>query len=368
MSLNVVLAGGGTAGHVNPLIATADALTRIDPSITVTAVGTQSGLETQLVPAAGYDLETITRVPFPRRLNKEAASFIRRFRNASKEAAGILKRSGADVVVGFGGYASTPVYRAAKKLGIPVIVHEGNARPGMANKWGARLSDVVALTFPSTPLESAKGLTICTGLPLRAEIGELANSDRAQRRKEAAERFGLDPRRPVILVTGGSSGAQKLNEVISSIASEFGDKQVLHVTGKDKDGPVRESAAGNPDYHVLDYLTDMENAYAVADLVITRAGAGMVAEVSSLGIPAVFVPLPVGNGEQALNAQDVVRAGGALLVTNKQFTAQWIRDNVWPLFDGHTLHNMSRKASGVSPLDAADRLAKLIIKQGSHQS
>lgn len=367
MSANIVLAGGGTAGHVNPLLATARAIAEKDPDAQVVAVGTDSGLETELVPAAGVALETIPRVPMPRRPNLDLVRLPLRMRKAISAAGALLDRHHADVVIGFGGYVSTPVYLAARKRKIPVVVHEGNARPGMANKVGARFASTVALTFPSTPLRAAKGITVSVGLPLKAEIEQLARMGKGRDylRKESAERFGLDPSKPILFVTGGSSGAQHLNEVLAETAADIraAGIQVLHVTGKGKDGPVRQ-AAPDAGYVVLDYLTDMESAYAVADLAISRSGAGMVAELSALGIPTVFVPLPVGNGEQALNARDVVNAGGAILVENKKFTADVVRGRVLDLFKGDTLETMAARARGVSPLDAASRLAGIALYLG----
>lgn len=361
----IVLAGGGTAGHVNPLLATANAITEEYPGTQVVAVGTAAGLETTLVPAADVRLETIPRVPLPRKPSLDVVRFPMNFRGAIAAAGEILERHDAEVVIGFGGYVSTPVYLAARERKIPVIVHEGNARPGMANKLGARFAATVALTFPSTPLRAAKGITVSVGLPLKRAIEQLSArpGGRKSLREEAAARFGLDPASPIMLVTGGSSGALHMNEVFAQAAADIraAGVQVLHITGKDKDDAVR-AAAPDPGYVVLDYLSDMESAYAVADLAVSRSGAGMVAELSALGIPAVFVPLPVGNGEQALNARDVVSAGGAILIENKALTAEKVRSAILPLFEGDQLETMAERSKGVSPLNAASRLASIAMR------
>ncbi|VEI12600.1 undecaprenyldiphospho-muramoylpentapeptide beta-N-acetylglucosaminyltransferase [Trueperella bialowiezensis] len=361
---NIVLAGGGTAGHVNPLLATANAIKEEHAGCHVVAVGTDDGLETTLVPQAGVALETIERVPLPRSISLDIARLPFRMRQATAAAMSILDRHKADVVIGFGGYVSTPVYLAAKKSRIPVVVHEGNARPGLANKVGARFAATVALTFPSTPLRAKKGITVCVGLPLKREIERLAGhpGGRSARRVEAAARYGLDPDKPIMLVTGGSSGAQHLNEVFAQSATDILDAgiQVIHVTGRDKDGPVRERVS-DPRYAIVDYVDDMETAYSAADLAVSRAGAGMVAELSALGIPAVFVPLPIGNGEQALNARDVVNAGGGIMIDNKKLTPDAVRDRIIPLFEGDTLEVMSARSTGVSPLNAASRLAGIAL-------
>ena len=368
MTISVVLAAGGTAGHVNPMLATARAFDEIGADVCVHAVGTAEGMEVRLVGEAGIDLHTISRVPMPRKITPGALSFPIKFRRAVHEAADILERVDAQVVVGFGGYVSTPVYLAARRRSIPVIVHEGNARPGMANKVGARFAKVVALTFANTQLAARHGLTETIGLPMRSMITDMAQEPggRTAYKKEYARIYGLDPEQPIVVVTGGSSGAQHINEVVAQAAGDFAQAgiQVLHLTGRGKSEAVHE-ALGSHDagtYVVLEYLEHMDHAYALADLVITRAGAGMVAEVSALGIPAVFVPLPIGNGEQALNAHDVVSAGGALLVKNENFTPRWVNDQVIPLFHGNRLSAMADRAMSVSALDAAQRLAKLTLE------
>lgn len=362
--MNIVLAGGGTAGHVNPLLSTAAALKTAGAN--VWAVGTESGLETDLVPAAGFPLELIPRVPFPRRPNLKALRFPREFNNAIARGKEILRATQAEVCVGFGGYVSTPMYLAARSCDIPVVVHEGNALPGLANRWGARFADAVALTFPSTPLVARRGETVVTGLPLRQQITELSAAGRGTNRMQIAQEYGLDPERKILLVTGGSSGAQRINETIAAAGQVLtaAGIQILHITGRGKDAPVRSVAGELPGYVILDYLTQMDRAYAIADLVVTRAGAGMVAELSTLGIPAVFVPLPVGNGEQARNAKDVVAAGGAVLVDNADFTAEYVAQQLLPLFAAEQLAQMSEKAQQVFPPHAAQSLADLILRIG----
>lgn len=368
MGITVVLAAGGTAGHVNPMLATARALAKADPEVHIVPVGTASGMEGDLVREAGFELRTIPRVPMPRALNLSALRFPKNFRQAIARAGEILDAEQADVVLGFGGYVSTPVYLAARKRNIPVVVHEGNARPGMANRVGAKFARVVALTFANTKLHARHGVTETIGLPMRSLITDLVQEPggRKAHRAEYARELGIDPDKPILVVTGGSSGALHINEVVSAAAADLvaAGIAVLHLTGKGKDDPVREMVSELPagSYVVLDYLEEMNKAYALADMVITRAGAGMVAEVSALGIPAVFVPLPIGNGEQALNAQSVVEAGGAMLVRNENFSESWIHDNVLPAMAGEQLARMAARAVSVSPLTAADRLAELVIE------
>ncbi len=368
---SIVLAGGGTAGHVNPLLATAKELQQQAPKAQILVVGTDSGLETELVPAAGFELELIARVPFPRSLNITALKFFPRFLLAVKQARRILRQHNAQVVVGFGGYVSTPLYLAARWLKIPIVIHEGNARPGLANRVGARWAKELALTFPSTKLVAKNGHTCTIGMPLRREITDLvALRSKEINRLAAREKFGLSKEKPVVLVTGGSLGALSINTSVSEAGAALiaAGAQVLHITGKGKyEAVVAKTAPLVSDYKVLEYCTDMASAYMAADLVVSRAGAGMVAEVATLGLPAIFVPLPIGNGEQALNAKDVVTAKGAILVADADFTSTWVEENILPLLPDWddpqgVLRQMGRCAQGLMPANAAQQMAKLVWK------
>ncbi|QHO91232.1 UDP-N-acetylglucosamine--N-acetylmuramyl-(pentapeptide) pyrophosphoryl-undecaprenol N-acetylglucosamine transferase [Actinomyces sp. 432] len=374
--LRVLLAGGGTAGHVNPLLATAaalrDAASGGDPGTSILVLGTKEGLEQRLVPEAGYELAHVPRVPMPRRPTGDLLLLPRRLRGAVAAAGEAIRQVDADVVVGFGGFVSTPAYLAARSVGVPVVIHEQNARPGLANRLGARWAAAVALTFASTPLAAAHGRTEVTGLPLRPAIGSLVERQRADAagaRRDGAAALGLDPAATTVLVTGGSLGAQHLNEVMCECADRLpADLQVLHLTGRGKDAPVRaaleRAAARTPGlmerYHVLDYLTEMEQAYACADGVICRSGAGTVAELTALGLPALYVPLPIGNGEQRLNAADCVSAGGGQLVADADLDAEDILGFTAVLTDESRRRSAAAAAASTGVRDGAQRLAALI--------
>lgn len=354
--LSVVLAGGGSAGHVNPLLATADALRRHDPDTAVVVLGTAEGLEARLVPERGYPLELVPKAPFPRRPDAGAVRFPGAFRSAVGAAARTLREHDADVLVGFGGYVATPAYLAARRHGIPIVIHEQNARPGLANRLGARFTPYVATTFASTALPHATQV----GMPLRREVSDL---DRAAARAGALEHFGLDPDRPTLLVFGGSLGALRLNTAFAAAAPDLlaAGVQVLHLTGAGKDVEVPERAAGGARYVTQPYTDRMDLAYAVADLAVCRSGAGTVCEVAAVGLPAVFVPLPVGNGEQRLNAADVVGAGGAMLVDDAAVDAGWVRSAVVPLVtDRERITRMGRAAAAMGQRDADDTLVALV--------
>jgi UDP-N-acetylglucosamine--N-acetylmuramyl-(pentapeptide) pyrophosphoryl-undecaprenol N-acetylglucosamine transferase len=355
--MRILLAGGGTAGHTSPLIATADALRRLDPDVEVTCLGTPRGLETRVVPEAGYPLELVPPVPLPRRPGADLLKVPTRLRGAVRATSAVLDRVRPDVVVGYGGYVSVPAYLAARRRKLPVVVHEGNSLPGLANRLGARFAARVAVSFPGTPLRHAEYV----GLPVRRMISTL---DRAASRAEARAFFGLDPDRPTLLVTGGSQGAQSLNRAVSAAAAELSAAgiQVLHVQGKH--GGAAPAATGTP-YVVLDYVDRMDLAYAAADLVVCRAGANSVTEAAATGLPAVFVPLPVGNGEQEHNARPVVDAGGGLLVADAALTPQWVAATVPGLLtDPDRLAAMGAAASGLIPRDADEKLARIVLEVG----
>ncbi|HOF62671.1 MAG TPA: undecaprenyldiphospho-muramoylpentapeptide beta-N-acetylglucosaminyltransferase [Dermatophilaceae bacterium] len=354
---SVLLAGGGSAGHVSPLLALADTLRSRWPELAVTALGTSTGLEARLVPQRGYDLRVIPRVPMPRRPNVQALRFPAGLAAAVRAAGEAIDAVGAEVVVGFGGYVSSPAYLAARRRRIPIVVHEQNARPGFANRLGARLTPYVATTFASTSLPHAT----LVGMPLRPEITSL---DRAAQRQEARELFGLTPDATTVLVTGGSLGAQRLNDAFASVADRFAPAgiQVLHATGAGKDFHPPEGSASAPPYVIRAYLDRMDLAFAAADLVVARAGANTVCELTAVGLPAIYVPLPIGNGEQRFNVADVVAAGGGLVVDDADVTPEWVAATVIPLaLDRARLAVMGEAARSVGRLDAADHLADLVV-------
>jgi len=319
-----LLAGGGTAGHVNPLLAVADGLRRRESDAEVLVLGTREGLEARLVPERGYELLFVDKVPFPRRPNRDAAAFPARFRRAILQVRAHIRERGVDVVVGFGGYAAAPAYVAARREGVPVVVHEANAKPGLANVLGARRAAAVGVAFDGTRLRDGE----VVGMPLRREIVDL---DRAAVRSEAAEFFGLDAARPTVLVFGGSLGARRLNEAFGGAWRDIlgAGWQLLHVTGERSELPDPEVEG----YALHRYIDRMDLAFALADLIVSRSGAATVSEISALGIPAVYVPYAVGNGEQSLNAASAVRAGAARLVPDAEFTLDLVRDEIVSLLD-----------------------------------
>lgn len=355
----VVIAGGGTAGHIEPALALADAVLRLRPDARVVALGTKRGLENKLVPARGYPLELIPPVPLPRKPTPELFTLPLKVRESIRVTRSVLQRVGADVVVGFGGYVALPAYLAARGR-MPIIVHEANVRAGLANKIGARYAVAVATAVPGTGLPHEQVI----GIPLRQSITSL---DRAALRAQARRFFGLDPHAPTLLVFGGSQGARTLNEAVSGAAREIRSAGigVLHAHGPKNtltidDTGVRRDA---PPYVAVPYLERMDLAYAAADATLCRCGAMTVAEVSAVGLPAIFVPLPHGNGEQALNAQPVVDNGGALMVPDAALTPEKVTELVLPMLtDPQRLHRMSTAAAGSGHRVADETLARIVLE------
>nr|WP_308212062.1 MULTISPECIES: undecaprenyldiphospho-muramoylpentapeptide beta-N-acetylglucosaminyltransferase [Nocardia] len=368
-TLSVIVAGGGTAGHIEPAMAVADALRRLDPSIRITALGTQRGLETTLIPERGYPLELIPPVPLPRKLSGDLLRLPGRVRASVAKARAVIDAVEADVIVGFGGYVALPAYLAAggglrRRRRVPVVVHEANAKAGIANKIGARRAARVLAAVPDSGVHArGRGEAELVGIPVREAISTL---DRAGLRARAREHFGLPADGPVLLVFGGSQGARRLNEAVSAAATQLtaagisvlhahGPKNTIEISGVDPDGPAK--------YVAVPYLSRMDLAYAAADAAVCRSGAMTVAEVSAVGLPAFYVPLPHGNGEQELNARPIVAKGGGRIVPDAELTPKYVIDEVIPLLtDPARLSSMAVAAAGAGHRDAADEVARIVVE------
>ncbi len=360
-AMRVVLAGGGSAGHIEPALALADALREADKGIFVTCLGTERGLETRLVPLRGYDLELLPAVPLPRSVTPQLLTVPGGLAGAVHAAGKILDRLHADVLVGFGGYVATPAYLAAKRHNVPIVVHEANPFPGIANRLGARLTTHVFTAQPDTKLRGAKYL----GLPIRRQIADL---DRFALGDKARAYFGLRPDLPVLLVFGGSQGARSLNRALAGAVDAIRSArvQILHVTGPKNAADAQVSdgapAPGNVPYVAVPYVDRMDLAYAAADFALCRAGANTCAELTAVGLPAAYVPLPIGNGEQRLNALPIVQRGGGLLVEDAELTPDWIKATLLPvLTDIDQVAGMSEAAAALGRRDADRWLAKAVI-------
>lgn len=349
---NYLLAGGGTAGHVNPLLTVAAALIERSPSDKVIALGTKEGLESRMVPAAGIDLLTIQKLPFPRRPGIRALVFPFKFFSAVSTIRKYIRQHSIDIVVGFGGYVSAPAYVAAKREKIPLVIHEANALPGIANKVGNKFASAAGKTFRSANMAH----TEFVGMPLRSSIVALAEKkDAAAARKH----FGLRPDQFTLLVTGGSLGARSINTTIESSRSLLAAAgiQVLHIVG----GSSELEEVSEAQYARVRYVDQMELAIAASDFAVARAGAATVSEFSAIGLPALYIPYPVGNGEQKFNIQDVLAAGGAVTISDVEFTPEYVRSTLIPMLsDSKALAKMSEAAKQAGVLDGTERFIALI--------
>ncbi|WP_099025428.1 undecaprenyldiphospho-muramoylpentapeptide beta-N-acetylglucosaminyltransferase [Mycolicibacterium palauense] len=361
-AFSVVLAGGGTAGHVEPAMAVADALRALHPDIAITALGTARGLETRLVPERGYRLELITPVPLPRKPTGDLVRLPGRVRRAVRQTRAVLDDVDADVVIGFGGYVALPAYLAARgglrRRRVPVVVHEANASAGIANKVGARSARRVLSAVPDAGLGPAE----VVGVPVRESITGL---DRRALRAQARAHFGFAEDARVLLVFGGSQGAASINRAVAGAAPALAARgiSVLHAHGPKNTLELPARGPGAPPYVAVPYLSRMDLAYAAADLAICRSGAMTVAEVSAVGLPAVYVPLPIGNGEQRLNAMPVVDAGGGLSIPDAGLTPEFVAETVAGLLsDDDRLTAMTTAAALAGHRDAARRVARVALE------
>lgn len=363
-TMNVVFCGGGTAGHVSPMLAMADAVQRkyrdTDIELDILMIGTAEGMEATLIPDAGYRFATVAKVPMPRSLSVELVSMPWRLRKAVQQARKLMREQQTQVVVGVGGYAATPVYLAARAEKIPVIVHEGNVRPGLANRLAARFATVVACAFENTDLPGA----IHVGMPMRTEITDMPSGPTMK--AQARQSLGLDPHKTTLVVTGGSSGALNINTAIAGAIDDLlaTGAQILHLTGRDK---IVTDAQGQPittpGYVQIEYIDGLAHVYQTADLIVARAGAGTVHEIAAIGLPAVLVPLPIGNGEQELNAAGLHEHGAAVVVADEQFTSQWVATRLPNLLsDQPRLDYMAQTAKYHGITDAAETMATIITE------
>jgi UDP-N-acetylglucosamine--N-acetylmuramyl-(pentapeptide) pyrophosphoryl-undecaprenol N-acetylglucosamine transferase len=335
----------------------ADALRRLEPTVEITALGTVRGLGTTLIPARGYPLELIPPVPLPRTLNRAQLRTPGRLRDSVRAAGAVLDRRRAEVVVGFGGYVALPAYLAARQRGLPIVVHEANARPGVANRLAARMTPHVFTAAPGVRLAHATAI----GIPLRPAITGL---DRPALRDAARQRFALRPDGPVLMATGGSQGARAINAAVSGAAAALraAGVQVLHITGPQHAVEVPDGCPGDPPYVVIRYVEEMQHAYAAADFAICRSGAMTCAELAAVGLPAAYVPLPLRGGEQRLNAGPAVAAGGALLVDDAGLGPAWIEATLIPvLTDPGRIAAMPSRASAAGAPDAGVVLARHVL-------
>jgi UDP-N-acetylglucosamine--N-acetylmuramyl-(pentapeptide) pyrophosphoryl-undecaprenol N-acetylglucosamine transferase len=328
-SRTIVFAGGGTAGHVEPAVAVASAWRLLHHHDIEVFIGTEQGLENELVPAAGFELRTVPKVVAPRKISRDVVFFP----SALTQAIRLTRRliNGADLVVGFGGYVSAPLYLAARSLKIPIVIHEANAKVGWANRLGSQFTRNLACGHPIRRGRFSKALV--TGVPLRESIlsaAAIAGTEWKKARVQAKVKLGWTPEVPTLLVIGGSQGSRFINSEIEKALPELLHRgvQILHSVGNLNLLPSKVLG-----YSPVPYISDMATAYLAADIVVARSGAVTCAEFATLGKFALFLPLPVGNGEQARNADFLVREHRAMVIEQKQFSAKWLISHLDELFE-----------------------------------
>lgn len=337
---SIVFAGGGTAGHIEPALAVARQWRVGHPDDVITFIGTKNGLENTIVPRAGFTLAHIPKVSIAR---KPHWSWLRApfdlFR-AVKASQIILNN--ADLLIGFGGYVSAPAYVAARFAGIPTLIHEANAKPGWANRIGALMTPYLAVAIPVYSREFTDALI--TGLPLRSDVAEgfvASRDDFKAARISAKQRLGFDKDSPLLLVMGGSQGSVAINSQLEVALNSLLSRgiSILHSVGRANPLPRAQGA-----YHPVAYIDSMADAYLASDVIIARSGAVTCSEFRALGRYALFVPLPVGNGEQYFNARALVESGRAEILEQSQFTAEYLATHIDAL--------LARSAA--APIDGSD--------------
>lgn len=322
----VVIAAGGTGGHIFPGLALAEAVLQACPDAAVSFVGTARGLEGTLIPKAGFELDLVDMVPFAGSGRVLLPAALAR---SSVQARGVLRRRGADVAVGMGGYASMPLIAGARMAGVPSLVHESGAVPGKANLLAARVTGNVATAFAEADHHFPRSATVrFVGMPLAAGITAF---DREALRDEARSAFALAPGTTMVLVNGGSQGAASLNRLALGLAERWHDREDVTIVlkaGARAHEEVEAQLAANPGaarVQLVRFLERMDHAYAAADLAVCRAGAGTVAELAVVGLPAVLVPYPHAPADhQTKNARALVDSGGALLVPDAEASAELV--------------------------------------------
>lgn len=355
-SLKILIACGGTGGHLFPGIAVAEALRARGHEVMLLISEKKVDAEA----SAKYShlrFATVPAVAKPPTLSPRMLPFLWKLKNSIKRCKSILRDFGADAVLGMGGFTSLPPVYAGHKLGLKTFIHDSNARPGRANVLTSRFCTQVFLGLEPAKAFFPKRETVITGTPVRPEIVNLPS------REEAAERFGLAADKTTILVTGGSQGARRLNELSAEAAANLpAETQVLHIAGALDFERVSEIAHGRPGYKVLGFCDQMPSAYALADLVIARSGASSLTEISVSGHPSILVPYPyAADDHQTRNAEVFADAGAATLIQERDLDAEKLASLATSVLqDLPTYKRMAKAARALAIPDAAERVCAAI--------
>jgi UDP-N-acetylglucosamine--N-acetylmuramyl-(pentapeptide) pyrophosphoryl-undecaprenol N-acetylglucosamine transferase len=360
----IVIAAGGTGGHIYPGLALAAALRAIAPDASISFVGTPKGLEGELIPKAGFELDLYDMVQFNSQGWRKVLVPVALVRS-SLQARRILRRRGADVAVTMGGYSGIPIVIGARLTRVPAVVHEPGAVPGQANRLAARFTSNVATSFPQTTFSGRTPRHL--GYPLQ---GFITGFDRDALRAEARAAFGLDDGTTLVLVNGGSQGSLVLNKLAIGLAERWQartDVRILLKTGARTHDDIARQLESSPGRGLVDavrYLDRIDHAYAAADVGIHRSGAGTVSELAAVGLPSILVPLPHHeHDEQAHNAQPLVAAGGALMVRDPEAVPDTVGPMIEALLDDRArLESMRTALLATARPDAAADLARWVLE------
>ncbi|MDX2564433.1 UDP-N-acetylglucosamine--N-acetylmuramyl-(pentapeptide) pyrophosphoryl-undecaprenol N-acetylglucosamine transferase [Streptomyces sp. TX20-6-3] len=366
--LSVVIGAGGTGGHIYPGLALAEALRRADPETVISFIGTERGLETTLIPAAGYRLHTVDMIPFDPALGAKRFLLPAALLRSGAQARQVLRTQKAHIVVGLGGYPSAPAIVGAKMAGLPSVIHESNAVPGRANQFAARLTPHLTVAFDGSRAHLSGGERAQTvGMPIAASLAAL---DRPALREEARRAFAIPQGARVVLFNGGSLGAARLTAAAVGLATRWQGRRDVHLLIKTGPAALAQTrrelieAGVGPVAQAVPYLDRMDLAYAVADLVVCRAGSATIAELATTGVPAVLVPYPHAPGDhQTHNARVLSDAGAAHLLPDAETTSSRLAELIDPLLAHPSrLAVMGRAADPGNHARAADLLAKTVIR------
>lgn len=367
--MKILLAGGGTAGHINPALAIAGYIREKRPDTEFLFVGNKGGMEQRLVPKAGFKIKSIVISGFKRSFSPksmvENVKTVKRTFSSSHEAKKIISEFKPDICIGTGGYVSGPVIRTAAKMGIPCIIHEQNAFPGVTNKMLAKSVKKVMLAVPDAKKYFEKADFVVTGNPVR---GEILTADKERSRQE----LGLDSR-PVILSFGGSLGARRINEAVSDIVARSGQDgryQHIHAYGSYGDwfpSLVKEKGTDIEKCDNLDirpYIDNMPTCMAAADLVICRAGAITLSEIQAMGKPAILIPSPnVAENHQYHNAMALVNQGAAEIIEESELTGELLMKKADKmLIDPQNLEKISENSKNMAIINANERIYSVVKK------
>jgi UDP-N-acetylglucosamine--N-acetylmuramyl-(pentapeptide) pyrophosphoryl-undecaprenol N-acetylglucosamine transferase len=358
----IIISGGGTGGHVFPAIAIANALKEIDPGIKILFAGARHKMEMQRVPAAGYEIVGLPVTGFRRNLSLRNIGFFYNLFVSMIMARKIINNFRPDAVVGVGGYASGPVVRAAASKGIPVLLQEQNSYAGVTNRILAGKASVICVAYENMERYFPPDKIIITGNPVRQDLIDISG-----KREEALSFFGVEPGKKVILVLGGSLGAGSVNNgILLNIEKIAGSgMNLIWQTGVNGYGAAKEAVArsGYAGLHVYDFITRMDLAYAAADLVISRAGAGTISELCLTAKPSILVPSPnVAEDHQTQNAMALVNRDAAIMIKDSDVPGKLIPAAIKLAGDKGELGRLGRNISLMAYPDSASQIAGEILK------